>query len=311
MATLYKIANWNTVYESHETRKLECLRYVYLPNKHDGLGFRRVSAQRNACELFAAWILLVEIASKGRKGQRGILSRDGVPLDPTECALMTGFPADAFKRAFSFFVQPQMGWLEAEEIETPNEMLPGFIGNLPESPADLPLSPGNLPPSPADLPQTSPGIEGIERKKEGKRGAASPILLPFESEEFRSAWTDWKRHRTEIRAPLKETSEKQTLSALERIGEKRAIAMIRFTIFKGWRGLREPSGEDMKQFQATPGQTSSQPIREPQGWKSFLNHEYPESRFSAGQVDEVHEWSELDRTTQSWLVGEMRKKGQL
>jgi hypothetical protein len=61
-------------------------------------------------------------------------------------------------------------------------------------------------------------------------------------------------------------------------------------------------------------QTGAQPkpsLAEPRGWKAFLNHEYPESRFSAGQADEVHEWSKLDRQTQGWLIGEMRKRGEI
>jgi hypothetical protein len=53
------------------------------------------------------------------------------------------------------------------------------------------------------------------------------------------------------------------------------------------------------------------PVREPAGWKTFLNHEYPDSRFSANQKDEAHEWSDLDRGTQQWLIGEMKKKGDL
>ena len=59
MHTIYRIKDWESLYETAETRKLENLRWAAIPNKHDGLGFRRVAQQRNRTELFAAWVLLV------------------------------------------------------------------------------------------------------------------------------------------------------------------------------------------------------------------------------------------------------------
>jgi uncharacterized protein YdaU (DUF1376 family) len=56
-----------------------------------------------------------------------------------------------------------------------------------------------------------------------------------------------------------------------------------------------------------PQAVAQQPIPEPQDWKSWLNHNCPESRFSAGQPDEAHQWSDLDRGTQIWLVQQMRR----
>jgi hypothetical protein len=144
-----------------------------------------------------------------------------------------------------------------------------------------------------------------EEKK--TRAPEAPLLVPvgLNTPEFLAAWADWKKHRSEIRAPLKPTSEKTMLEQMERMGVSRAIAAIKWTVFKGWRGLREPDPSDAKQFaSAAP---TARPISEPQDWKSFLNHEYPNSRFSAGQQDEAHEWADLDRETQQWLIGQMRK----
>jgi hypothetical protein len=52
---------------------------------------------------------------------------------------------------------------------------------------------------------------------------------------------------------------------------------------------------------------SVQTIAEPQGWKSYLNHTYPDSRFAAGQQDEVSDWSKLPRDVQTKLAGEIRR----
>src|SRR4051812_20432981 len=97
--SLYRIRDWESIYETAETRKLENLRWVPVPNKHDGLGFRRIAQHRSRSDLLAAWLLIVQVASKGRRGQRGSLSRDNRPLNAEDLALMTGFPAPMFEQA--------------------------------------------------------------------------------------------------------------------------------------------------------------------------------------------------------------------
>lgn len=117
----YSITNWDGIYENHETRKLDNLRWIPQPNKHDGLGFRRMAQHKDAAELLAAWTLIVQVASKGSKGRRGNLERDGVPLSASDLAMITGFPERIFTRAFDFFTQPQSGWLKVEDTE-PEEL---------------------------------------------------------------------------------------------------------------------------------------------------------------------------------------------
>jgi len=68
-------------------------------------------------------------------------------------------------------------------------------------------------------------------------------LLPAESDlrcaEFQAAWSDWVQHRKEKKAPLTPQSVKMQIKQLDGMGLKRAVAMIRHTLFKGWQGLRE------------------------------------------------------------------------
>lgn len=170
MADTYRIANWDAHFETDETRKRESLRWVPMPNKHDGLGFRTVAAQRNASELYAAWVLMLQLASKARRGQRGILARDGAALTAEDMAIMTGFPKDGFTRALDFFTQKKVGWITVEQA--PDQSAGSAVGDAISSvPAALPAV------SPADD-AVSAGLNGREEKerKEGKpRGnAASP-----------------------------------------------------------------------------------------------------------------------------------------
>jgi len=57
--------------------------------------------------------------------------------------------------------------------------------------------------------------------------------------EFQTAWGDWVQHRKEKKAPLTPQSVKTQIKQLDGMGVKRAVAMIRHTLFKGWQGLRE------------------------------------------------------------------------
>jgi hypothetical protein len=171
MSKLYRIRDWDTVYETAETRKLENLRWVPTPNKHDGLGFRRVTGQKNACELFAAWNLLIQIASKGRKGCRGKLMRDGRALDASDMALMTGFPKPVFDKALQFFSDPIQGWLvDGDDAKSPEE--------AGESPRRVGLNPAEG--------KGREGIEGREGPAPAPAGDAAPEI-PSADEVIRSS----------------------------------------------------------------------------------------------------------------------------
>lgn len=110
--TAYRITNWDRLYETAETRKIKRLAWVPTRNKHDGLGFRRMTREKDPCELFTAWNLMLQIASKGEGKDRGTLTREGQPLEPEDLQMMTGFPSRIFKRGIEFFSSHNIAWLE-------------------------------------------------------------------------------------------------------------------------------------------------------------------------------------------------------
>jgi hypothetical protein len=77
------------------------------------------------------------------------------------------------------------------------------------------------------------------------QGALFPDL-PFHSDSFKAAWTDWQQHRREKRKPLTPTSVKSQFKELVAWGEDRAIAAINHSIKKGWEGIFEPSANGTK-----------------------------------------------------------------
>lgn len=80
----------------------------------------------------------------------------------------------------------------------------------------------------------------LDKSREEKIREETPLPPSLDSDSFRSAWADWKRHRTEIKKPLKPTMEAAQLKEFGEWGQDRAIAAIRYTIRMGWQGIREP-----------------------------------------------------------------------
>jgi hypothetical protein len=58
----YKIRNWDLYFEQDRSRQWKNLKWVPIPNKQ-GSGYRRIMSEKNGLEIFACWIVLVEVAS--------------------------------------------------------------------------------------------------------------------------------------------------------------------------------------------------------------------------------------------------------
>lgn len=78
--------------------------------------------------------------------------------------------------------------------------------------------------------------------KPNQKTAATPMPECLQTDAFQEAWSDWQRHRSEIKKPLKPTMIVQQLKWLAKLGHDKAIATIENTITKGWVGLKEPEG---------------------------------------------------------------------
>jgi hypothetical protein len=126
-----RITHWDESHETYESSKLKFLNWVASPNKHDGLGFAYLRAQEDRTELYCAFALMVQLASKAPKGIRGWLVRDNKRLEPKDMALMTGFPVEIFVKAEAFFQRPEIGWLMEEEMPAQTPYLPARHAGTP------------------------------------------------------------------------------------------------------------------------------------------------------------------------------------
>jgi len=117
-------------------------------------------------------------------------------------------------------------------------------GQVLPAPCPLPLAPCPLPLAP----NTSPDKSG----QRAKRPRAIPfdymsILSEDAPAEFREAWQDWGKHRSEVGSPpgkhrLTATQAEKQLKMLDHYGVQGAIKVIQHTITSGWIGLRAPDG---------------------------------------------------------------------
>lgn len=157
----YRVVQWKQVHESSETRKVGgTLTWVKKPNKHDGFGFRYLAAQENKVELYCAWCLMLEIASRGSADEtRGWIARNGQPLSASGLAVMTGFPEGIFQKAFEFFRRPEIGWLQEDYLSAPS----------PEASGDRPGVSGQHPGKTAPSPEASGTSPDRERYREIQR----------------------------------------------------------------------------------------------------------------------------------------------
>lgn len=137
MATTYRVRNWAKHFESSETRRLKMLRWIPIPNSHDGKGFRRLMALPDAAEIFGAWVLILQVAS--RVPERGILEDEDGPLTVEDLSFKTGLKSSSFQKALKALSDKSIGWLEvishptivgdAQQLSgTPNNSTPEWNG---------------------------------------------------------------------------------------------------------------------------------------------------------------------------------------
>jgi hypothetical protein len=176
MSKAYHIVQWNTLYETANSRKVVTLTYYQKPNKLVGEGIGATLAHPQNVALLGTWSLIEALASTAPAGKRGWLVRGGTALTAARMANLTRVDQAHFQLALEHFSQPEIGWLELAEC----------VGLSGESPAILPQEVEKAPPcvglsgeSPAILPQEEGRSEKRELRRGEKREAhAHEVIVP-------------------------------------------------------------------------------------------------------------------------------------
>lgn len=104
------IPGWDEHFENNRSREYQHLRWVPMPNKHDGEGYAELLlGDEKGLEDFACWILIVQVASKcAPRGE--LLKSSGEPHTTLSLQLKTRAPASAFAHAVPRLLK--IGWLK-------------------------------------------------------------------------------------------------------------------------------------------------------------------------------------------------------
>jgi len=110
-----KIKNWNEHFENAHSRKVQKAAWLPLPNKMDGKGYRRIVAMKDSTEIFTAWIIILQVASK--MPERGSMVDEDGPITVEDLSIMSGFSEAIFKKAIPVLKSAKIAWLEDDSIE--------------------------------------------------------------------------------------------------------------------------------------------------------------------------------------------------
>lgn len=215
----YRIKEWDEHFETAESRKLKGTRWVPMPTKHDGKGYRRITQHNEAVAIFCAWNLIVQVASK--MPTRGVLADSDGPLDAADLSAKTGFPSTIFETALPFLSSDSIGWIA---LDHPRRI---------RQPARTRQNPPESADTAADSSLEGKGTEG--NGKEGKREEAG--VPPFSGKSFLAALAEFEQHRKEKRATLTPTARRNLFKKLEAMGEEAATAALIHSTAQGWIGV--------------------------------------------------------------------------
>lgn len=171
---LYTVTKWSEHYENNRSRQIADLTWVPIPNGHDGDGYCALMQEAKGGEIFAAWILILQVAS--RCNPRGKLIRDnGTPHTAQTLAMRTRGKVEWFTTALPILLE--IGWLQAEEVETSLERQASVTQN-----------------KPTDEERKK---EGIEEKEEKERSELPPSPIAGAQEPDPNLWPESRKPVTE------------------------------------------------------------------------------------------------------------------
>ena len=135
---IYSINRWGELYENSQSRKVENLQWVPIPNRHDGENYRNIMNDPDGSMIFSAWNLLLQVASKCNP--RGVLIKDNkVPHTATSLATKTSAPVLWFEKGLNFLVN-NTDWVNLTDLPEPSQLPPWAV---PRTWAELNRTEGN------------------------------------------------------------------------------------------------------------------------------------------------------------------------
>jgi hypothetical protein len=156
----YRIRDWEKNFENNRTRTMDVMRWVPIPNKHDGDGYTEMVDGPDGAAIYGAWVAVIQVASKCHP--RGTLLRDNkTPHTPDSIARVTRLPAKSIERAIAKASSASVGWLEVLDFNNDAQACQATVTSVSGGCGSVTIE--------------GKGSEGSEGNRiEGKEGADEP-----------------------------------------------------------------------------------------------------------------------------------------
>jgi len=206
---MFTIADYDKRYRPYDKagRELVNPSFVKLPINPKGDGLRTLLKHKRGGEVFCIWCLLLEktTAEKQPENRGKLLNHKGEPASVAEIAEGISHDRRIPLVKYALSVLASMGWVKCGQDE--------------------------------DIASTEyvPNIRVLKSTKDKDKGFVFPEKL--NTPEFKVAWTDWLKYRTEIRKKMTPLTVNKQLSKLAEYSVAEAIAAINKSIQNSWQGL--------------------------------------------------------------------------
>lgn len=211
---VYEIVDWDTHYETADSRKRKELFWVRIPVGRLSKRYRRLMRRPDGPEVFAVWIAVLQLAAT--MPTRGLLvDAKGEALTADDIEDETDMPATVVANALGVLAGERIGWLTASGCKNQTECKP----------------------KPKPKPNTT-----TKKDKAPLSGSWWPEVvkhLPTEmnTDAMQSAWGEWEAERKTRGKRITKAAAIRQAKNLAEIGQGAAIEAIDASITNGWTGL--------------------------------------------------------------------------
>jgi hypothetical protein len=124
------IAEWHKHFAYKKADEAKDIFWRRHPVTHTSTGFRRLMQDEDGRSAYVVFVVIVDLCARAKS--RGVLMRDGVPIDAAEVSIASGIPKDVCEKAFTTLQSKRIGWLiDSKSIENRSESDSESILNLP------------------------------------------------------------------------------------------------------------------------------------------------------------------------------------
>lgn len=119
MTYSYRIRDWDSHFETSQSRKVDRPQWIGIPNKQHGMGLIQILSQADGAAIYGIWQLIVGACSHQHSPRSGWLTQDGTasgsPWTIEDMAQKWRRQIPEVARALDVLCSPKVNWMETIE----------------------------------------------------------------------------------------------------------------------------------------------------------------------------------------------------